>query len=374
MTRSRGIRHRTLAVGLTLVAMSASALACGAPANPAATSAEVLPQPETTAVPRGDRMLGIDVSEAEGEDYDQAFQLAREAGMQFTSLSVAWDDLEPRPGEFAPDPDWLAIANLYYPAQHVPLALTITQIDTNRTRLPADLQGRAFDDPEVIQRFERLLEKVFTQIPDVELAVLAIGNEVDATLGSDAEAWARYRTFFEATAAHARGLRPGIQVGVKVTMGGLTGRTGEWAQALNAQADIVLATYYPLAADFGVRPPRVVHDDVTGLVSLYPDRPIGVLEAGYPSSEKLGGSEALQAEFVRQVFRAWDAHAAQLKLLNFTWLADVPEASVEAWTDYYGLHDDRFAAYLATLGLRRADARSKLAFEALAAEAHARGW
>jgi len=368
------MRQRTLALSLALVAMSASALACGAPAWPAATSAEVLPQPETTAVPRGDRMLGIDVSESEGEDYDQAFQLAREAGMQFTSLSVAWDDIEPRPGEFAPDPDWLAIANLYYPAHDVPLALTITPIDTNRTRLPADLRGRAFDDPEVIARFERLLDHVFTQIPDVELAVLAIGNEVDATLGSDGAAWARYQTFFEATAAYARRLRPQVPVGVKLTMSGLTGETRAWAQALNAQADIVLVTYYPLEADFGVRPARVVHDDLAGMVSLYLDRPIGVLEAGYPSSEKLGGSEALQAEFVRQVFRAWDAHAAQLKLLNFTWLTDAPEASVEAWTDYYGLHDDRFAAYLATLGLRRADGRSKLAFEVLAAEAHVRGW
>jgi len=211
------MRHHTLAVGLTLVAMSAGALACGAPAKPSATSVEVLPQPETTDVPRGDRMLGIDVSEAEGEDYDQAFQLARQAGMQFTSLSVAWDDLEPRPGEYAPAPNFLAIANLYYPAQHVPLALTITPIDTNRTRLSADQQGRAFDDPEVIQRFERMLDYVFTQIPDVELAVLAIGNEVDATLGSDGAAWARYQTFFEATSAYGRRLRPHVPVGVKVT-------------------------------------------------------------------------------------------------------------------------------------------------------------
>ncbi|MCJ7676536.1 MAG: hypothetical protein MUO35_02290, partial [Anaerolineales bacterium] len=176
-------RRSKLGLGLALLAMLAGAMGCGAPAGPAATAEGVASQTETTAVPRGDRMLGIDVSEAEGETYDQAFQLARQAGMQFTSLSLAWDDLEPRPGEFAPDPNFLAIANLYYPAQHIPLALTITPIDTNRTRLPADLQARAFDDPEVIARFERLLDYVFMQIPDVELAVLAIGNEVDATLG-----------------------------------------------------------------------------------------------------------------------------------------------------------------------------------------------
>ena len=367
-------RRSKLGLGLALLAMLAGAMGCGAPAGPAATAEGVASQTETTAMPRGDRMLGIDVSEAEGETYDQAFQLARQAGMQFTSLSLAWDDLEPRPGEFSDDPNFLAIANLYYPAQHIPLALTITPIDTNRTRLPADLRGRAFDDPEVIARFERLLDYVFMQIPDVELAVLAIGNEVDATLGSDVAAWARYQTFFEATAAYARRLRPQVPVGVKVTMAGLTGETRWLAQALNARSDIVLVTYYPLEADFGVRPADVVHEDLGALASLVPDRPIGVLEAGYPSSEKLGSSEALQAEFVRQIMRAWDAHAGQIAMLNFTWLTDAPRASVEAWTDYYGLHDQRFAAYLATLGLRGADGKPKLAFEVLAAEAHARGW
>jgi hypothetical protein len=59
-------------------------------------------------------------------------------------------------------------------------------------------------------------------------------------------------------------------------------------------------------------------------------------------------------------------------MLNFTWLTDAPEASVEAWKEYYGLDDPRFAAYLATLGLRRSDGQPKLALAALAAEAHAR--
>jgi hypothetical protein len=98
------------------------------------------------------------------------------------------------------------------------------------------------------------------------------------------------------------------------------------------------------------------------------------LEAGYPSSPKLESSEAQQADFVRQAFRAWDAQAGRVALLNFTWLTDAPQASVEGWTDYYGLDDPRFAAFLATLGLRADDGRAKPALEVLAAESHARGW
>jgi len=356
------------------LALLFAALACGEPAAPVASTESPRADATPPPLPRGDRLLGIDVTQAAGEDFDQAFRVARSAGLQFTSLSVAWDDLEPRPGEYAADPNWLAIANSYYAAEDVPLALTISPIDTNRVRLPEDLRGKDLNDPEVVARFERLLDYVFTQVVEVDLAVLAIGNEVDATLGGDVEAWEEYTDFFNAAAAHARTARPGLGVGVKVTMSGLTGETFSVAKGLNEQADIVLVTYYPLRSDFGVREPSVVPDDFASLAYSYPSRPIGFLEVGYPSSDRLGSSEALQAEFVRSVFEAWDEHADQIELLNFTWLTDAPEASVDEWSDYYGLHDDRFAAYLSSLGLRQNDGTAKMALEVLAAETRARGW
>ncbi len=70
--------------------------------------------------------------------------------MQFTSYSIAWDEIERRPVEFAPAPNWLAIVNDYRPVQGVPLALTIAPIDTNEVRLPDDLEGIAFDDLQAI--------------------------------------------------------------------------------------------------------------------------------------------------------------------------------------------------------------------------------
>jgi len=356
------------------LALLLATLACGEPTAPPAPTRIIHADATSAPLPRGDRLLGIDVTQAADEDFDQAFRVARAAGLQFASLSIAWDDLEPRSGEYTADPNWLAIANSYYAAEHVPLALTVSPIDTNRVRLPEDLRGRDFNDPEVIARFERLLDYVFTQVPEVDLTVLAIGNEVDATLGADVEAWEQYTEFVNAAAAHARTARPGLRVGVKLTMSGLAGETLGAARALNEQTDIILVTYYPLRSDFGVRQPSVVPGDFATIASSFPSRPIGFLEVGCPSSERLGSSEALQAEFVRYVFEAWDAHAGQIELLNFTWLTDAPEASVDEWSDYYGLRDDRFAAYLSSLGLRQSDGTAKVALDVLAAEARARGW
>jgi len=71
----------------------------------------------------------------------------------------------------------LAIANAYYPASDTSLAVTLAPIDTNQLRVPADLAGLAFDDPRMIERFNRALEQALSRVPDTQVSVLAIGNE-----------------------------------------------------------------------------------------------------------------------------------------------------------------------------------------------------
>jgi hypothetical protein len=105
-----------------------------------------------SSLPKGERLLSIDLTMSSDDDFGKAFTLAREAGMQVTSLSLAWDDLESSPGQYGSDPNWLEIANLFYSEQGVPISLTLTPIDTNNLRLPDDLKDKPFDDPEVIER------------------------------------------------------------------------------------------------------------------------------------------------------------------------------------------------------------------------------
>jgi hypothetical protein len=331
--------------------------------------------PDTEAVvPRGERLLGMDISMAADGDYDAAFALAKETGVQTTSLTVLWDEIETGPGLFDPDPNWLAIANLYYPPRETPVALTIVVIDTFKLRLPADLADRPLDDPEIIARYNGLLDYVASQIPDLDLAALDIGHEIDGYLGTDAAHWKAYESFFRETAAHARTLWPGVPVGSKAMFAGLTGAAAGYLQSVNSHSDAVFVSYYPLQEDATVKDPSVVHDDLAQLVAAYPQRPIYLLETGYPSGAAGASSEARQAEFVRQLFQAWDQHAGQIGLVLFAWQTDLPPDSVEGLTDYYGIGNKAFASYLATLGLRTYEGADKAAFRQLTAEADARGW
>ena len=150
--RSRQSQVARLSEGLSLIALIAGVPTCGTPAEDGL-------RPAASNTASTGRLLGIDVSSADGEDFDAACELARQAGMQFTSCSIAWGEIERLPGEFAPDPNWLAIANDYRPGAGRAAG---PDDRTDRTppgvRLPDELQGRVFDDPQAIACFERLLD------------------------------------------------------------------------------------------------------------------------------------------------------------------------------------------------------------------------
>jgi hypothetical protein len=256
-------------------------------------------------VPRGARSFGLAVGAAEDGDYDGAFGKARALGMDVTSLSLGWDEIETSPGVFT-DP-FLAIAESYYPPSGTGVVLAILPHRHQRPARAGRPAGLAFDDPAVIARFDAI-DWVFTQIPTLELPALSIGNEVDAYLGTDATAWAQYHAFFTAVRAHIASVRPGLNVGVKATFRGLTGAAKTFLADLDADADSIFATYYPLATDFTVLATTVVRADLDALCALFPGRAMISSEFGAPSSALLISSERW-ALFVHALFDAWDAHA-----------------------------------------------------------------
>lgn len=327
--------------------------------------------------PKGSRRLGVYVRAPESGDYATSFAQARSWGMELTTLALDWGALEPSPGTY--DDTWLTIAEAFYPPNGVALDLILRPINTNQVEVPADLAGLAWDHASVVSRFEDLVEFVLGAIPSVTLNALVIGNEVDAYLGTDAGAYAAYRTFFEAARDAARAIRPGLAVGVAAQAKGLLGAsTSGLLAGLNADADAIVATYYPFRADgtYIFRRPSEVAADLDALAGLDEGRPIVVTEAGYASGPACGGSPVLQAAFVRALFRAWDDHADRIPSITLSWQGDLAPAEVAAFGSYYGIDDPAFLAFLGTLGLRtwEGPGADKLAVRALRWHAAARGW
>ena len=326
-----------------------------------------------SAVPKGNRVLGWHVGAAAGETYDEAVTAAGTAGLESVDLSFDWTSIETSPGVF--ETAFLDIANTYYPARGLRLLLTLRPINTVAKEVPADLAALAFDHATMIARFKALLDVVFDHIGAIELEALAIGNEIDSYLGASDSAWSAFSAFFAETADYARTLRPGLQVGTVGTLGGVVGAHAARFQALNAAADVVLVTHYPMDSGFQFRAPSAVETDLDALVALGYAQPLHVVELGYASGADCGSSEEKQRQFVAHVFAAWDRHSTKIASVYFSWLTDLTADQASSTAAYYGLAGNAaFVEFLRTLGQRDENGQAKPAFSQTAYEAAARGW
>jgi len=362
---------------LALIVLALAGLACGETESILSEDSvqSTIPAP-IDPQPKGNRVLELDANAPEDENFDQVMDLARELGVESIRMSIYWDDFETAPGIYNPDPNWLAIANQYYSAQDLAISLTISVLDTTEIRLPSDLQGRSFSDPEVIERFYGFLDYVNRQLTDVDLVYLAIGNEIDGVLAGNAQNWQDFRAFYQATGDYARQIWPDLPISTKVTFDGFFNQASSYGKEIYQGSSPVMTTYYPLNGDFSVKDPSVVLDDFQTLVELFPDKDILITEIGYPTSPENNSSEAKQAEFIHYMFQAWDDAGGQISLLSYSWMSDLPQSSVRELESYYGLRNKGFAEFLRTLGLRTypGSGNNKMGFEVFRREAESRGW
>jgi hypothetical protein len=336
-------------------------------------------------VPRLARTLGLDVNAAADGQFLTAYGIARDAGVQAVNVSVVWKTMETvpdagpdgggdagGPSDFEPN---LHIANLVFGGT-TKVSLALLAVDPTGPELPSDLTGRPLDAPEVSARYNAAQDYVFGEIPDLSLAMYVVGSEIDLAFATDAAKWSAYKTFFDAAAAYARTLRPGVKVGTVVTLAGAKAHP-ELVAPILQNADFLGLTYAPLQVDFTVRPVEGVRADVDAIVALYPTTPLFFRQAGYPSSTDVGSSPDQQAAFVTELFRAWDAHQAQIPLMTFFTMNDYSPQAVTQLAQYYGSSDPKFLAYLGSVGLRTyapASGTNKPGWDALVRAAAARGW
>jgi len=331
---------------------------------------------------QGTRILGMDVKQTPSVTYATAYDQAMATGVREVSVSLDWALLEPTVGNY--DNTLPGIIDTFYPIQTGDLTLVLRPLDTPGPSLPAELAGLTYDDPAVITAFENFLTNLHAQLPTLnasgKLKWMHVGNEIDAYLGSDSARWSQWQTFFMAAKAKIISLwGTGVEVSSIIQFSAL-GDAGKLALYQNVlpELDSAVLTYYPLNADFTMRPPSTVATDFDFMVNTLPGKTILLQECGYPSSPVNNSSETLQADFVSSVFDAWDTHLTRIRLIDFTWQYDVSSAQVDQWVIDFGVSgqpdEAAFRAYLGTLGLSNFDSTEKEALQRLRNESQARKW
>lgn len=325
---------------------------------------------------KGGHMLGIHVTETATLDFEKSFKIAMDAGMDCVPQVIYWNMLE-QDGKYDPD-QLLEIINLFYPAYDMAVSLCISPIAAISRAVPNDLEMVSFSDPQMIDRFKRLLDTVYKKTPNLDIQFLLLGNEVDLYFSAHPEQWEDYISFTRDIVPYAKQYWEGIRIGVETTLGGATGPNKDYIKDLNKHTDIICFSYYPINADFTMKPIEEVKPAIGTILDLYQGRAMFLEECGYATSEVCNSSEEAQAAFVEEMFKIWDENSSQLLYVGFLWLHDIPDETAWHYVKEYGMkgrpHESVFKEYLRTCGLRTASGKEKKGFQTLKDMALERGW
>lgn len=338
-------------------------------------------------VPQGQRVLAIDIGPgAEIQSWQP--EIVRELGVEATTLHLHWHLLETAPYTYAgPQIDTLRLAQALFSAENLQLSLTVSPIVRHVLAVPADLRAglesgrRRFSDPQVIERFKRLLTYMHQQLPQVTLASLQIGHEVDQYILQKPRSsmWSDFFIFYQAVGAHAKTLwGKRLKVGVTATHTGLvTEPTQTIMRMLNARSDLVSATYLPRHADFTVIAPTQVRTDLEKVMALYAPKAVYIQAVGFPSAVRTGSSQTTQSQFIKAFFDVWDHYAAWMPFVSFVRLHDLSPAMARIdLLNFTPTSTPTALSYVESLGLRTytGTGQAKAAYKTLRNLAFERGW
>jgi hypothetical protein len=305
-------------------------------------------------------VVALAVNETPSVPFGTAWTEAKRIGIRATTLSIDWAQAEPRPGEY--DLTWPRAAGAFYPAEGAEIGLVLRDLNTTRDERPADLRGKPYDDPAVLERWRKMADAVLAAMPKARLSWIAVGNEVDAFLGRDRDKIAAYARFVRGAFAHLRARRPGVRLSTCLTFDEVR-KSGAALRPILAEGDAAMVNYYLM--DGARRSPRAqVPKDLDAMAAFAGTKPLLITEAGAPSGAVVGSSEAAQADFVRTLLP--EVRKRKIPYVNLVWMHDVGEGAVAKFADYYGSTDPAFRDFLGTLGLRGHEGKPKPAWSAFA--------
>lgn len=292
------------------------------------------------------------------KDIMAAVAKSKDAGCNAAVLTFSWPSLESSPGKYSFD----ELKSSVELNSGRFLFLGIQVVNTTVKELPADLQGKPFDDPDVIQRFGELLDALGPLLRN-RIRFLSIGNETDVYLGANPAELTAFTTFLNKSRQQAKSISENIQVGTTLTDGGaLRADCQELVQSMDAH----FLTYYhgQHGLEGSFKDAASTSDDLIALAAALDTRPIVFQEIGYPAHPSIG-SEQQQAMFVNGVFDAWDQLGDRVPMINYFMMYDFPREFVESQVAYYGVSDEteQLANFIGSLGLHQTDGTPRSGWE-----------
>lgn len=284
------------------------------------------------------------------DDILAAIKKSKQAGCNAAVLSFSWPALEPRKGAFTLD----ELKGSVVINEGRFLFLGIQVLNTTVKDLPTDLQGKQFDDPQVLERFRSFLDALAPFLRN-RVRYLSIGNESDIYLSAHPDEIEAFGVFLNSAQQHVKKIAPKLSVSTTLTD---AGALRPEIQELIKHMDAHFLTYYhgQHGVEGAFKDTEKTKEDILALAAKLDDRPIIFQEIGFPAHQEIGSPEK-QAEFVNGVFDAWDELGSRVPLVNYFMMYDFPEAFVKEQVSYYGVTDNTepLVRFMSSLGLHKVD-------------------
>ena len=323
---------------------------------------------EGTTVP-----IGLNGVPSQDHVTDRA--IAEEFQLNFFTTIFQWK--EPEPGAYfwkevtGEDPFKKHLQSLKQ--QGYVVSLTNTTVHMDQKHLPKYLEGKRFDDPELLERWEVFLRAFLAEYGD-SIDFLNLSNEVGSYFGGHREEWPEYLAFVRKGAEIVHEVRPEIRVGVVLSCNG----AATYWRDLEPYCDYLAFTYYtpnssltksPTAKALDPEHPNYFAAALDSMLRLAGTKPVLITEIGCATHESIDSSPELQAQFIRQLV-AW-LPGKEDRILGISWLShiDWPYAhtkqALQGYLDEALLEHEPFMRYLTSLGLMYEDGTKKPGYDAL---------
>jgi hypothetical protein len=303
--------------------------------------------------------LGYDTSEGPVRDL---LGWIDQSGVAVLSVySSSWVDAEATPGVF--DLGYGSLFAVLGDRRYEITADFSTPIGFDGPAAPAHIGTVSYDDPALVDGYLRYLSAQLAMFDDRLRRVVLHTEAASTMLDAGSPEREAYCALLETAIAQLHAARPGLRVGTYAS--GYD--DDDFLRCINRRTDFFGVSINLAPPDEGIDAFRAQLNRARALAA---GRPVAVVEAGFPSSERLGSSEAIQAAFVGEVFDAVDADRASIEYVSFYTVFDEDPVIARAWIDAtfpdwtQELRDALFE-WVTTLGLVTHDGRPKPAWKAL---------
>lgn len=303
--------------------------------------------------------------ESTPEDFKAAMDDLKAVNAKGIVITKTWGELEPKKGAYQ-NIIQLAQDFRYHTGEGRDVFFGFQPINTVKRDMPKDLMTVDWDAPEMIARFEALVDAIAGAEPAAP-KYISLANEADIYFDSHPKEVAPFIKFFTAASAiMKRKAFPGARIGITVTWEGLVKGRGAMIQKLVDAGDMAIFTYYPMI-DLTLQPIENIGEHLDGMLKVAGEKDLYLQEVGYPSGRLIGSTPRAQAFFFKNVIGAIQSRD-QIKFASLFVLHDFSPQLCDMLEGYYGFEKapeepkKKFRDFLCTLGLKEYGGKEKPAW------------